>query len=161
MWVRALNGYESTEVISMEARSPIRSPGLQAYLLLRTAFVVAPILFGVDKFFNWMVKWPEYLAPWIDKIMPGTAQQFMYVVGGIEIAAGLLVLISPKIGSLVVAAWLGGIIVNLLTNHAPEYYDIALRDFGLFIAAICLNRLAVAYQGRAADLIPSDLRRAA
>ena len=138
----------------------LRSPGIQAYLLLRTGFVIAPILFGADKFFNWMVRWPQYLAPWIDKIMPGTAQQFMYVVGGVEILAGLIVLLSPKFGSLVVAAWLGAIVVNLLTYAPPKYYDIALRDFGLFLAALTLNRLAVAYEG-ITQIAPERLRRAA
>ena len=123
-----------------------RNPAFQGFLLLRTAFVVAPILFGIDKFFNFMVEWPDYLAPWINDLLPGTAQQFMYVVGGIEIAAGLLVLLSPRWGSLVVAAWLGAIIVNLLTAEPPEYYDIALRDFGLFVGAITLNRLAAAFR---------------
>lgn len=122
----------------------LRNPSKQAYLLLRTGFVVAPILFGIDKFFNWMVDWPEYLAPWIDRIMPGTAQEFMSVVGGVEIGAGLLVLVAPRFGSLIVAGWLGGIIVNLLTHTPPEYYDIALRDFGLMLGALTLNRLATA-----------------
>jgi uncharacterized membrane protein YphA (DoxX/SURF4 family) len=123
----------------------LRNPAYQGYLLLRAGFVVAPILFGVDKFFNWMVDWPHYLAPWIDKIMPGTAQEFMYFVGAVEILAGILVLISPKWGSLVVALWLGAIIVNLLTAEPPEYYDIALRDFGLLLGAVTLNRLATAF----------------
>jgi hypothetical protein len=123
-----------------------RKPARQGYLLLRTGFVIAPILFGVDKFFNYMVDWPHYLAPWIDRLIPGTAQEFMYVVGAIEIAAGLVVLISPRWGSLLVAVWLAAIIVNLLTAEPPEYYDIALRDFGLFLAALSLNRLATAFR---------------
>jgi uncharacterized membrane protein YphA (DoxX/SURF4 family) len=127
----------------------VRSPAYQAFLLLRTGFVVAPILFGIDKFFNFSVEWPKYLAPWVHDIVPGTAQQFMYVVGGIEILAGLLVLITPQWGSLVVAAWLGGIVINLLTAHAPQFYDIALRDFGLLLAALTLNRLATAVQSPA------------
>jgi uncharacterized membrane protein YphA (DoxX/SURF4 family) len=122
-----------------------RGPAYQGYLLLRAGFVVAPILFGLDKFFNFMVEWPEYLAPWINDLLPGTGQQFMYFVGAVEILAGILVLISPRWGSLVVAAWLGAIIINLLTAEPPEYYDIALRDFGLFLAAITLNRLATAF----------------
>jgi uncharacterized membrane protein YphA (DoxX/SURF4 family) len=134
--------------LAAERRLEVRDPGTQAFLLLRTGFVVAPILFGVDKFLDWMVKWSDYLAPWIDRIVPGTAQQFMYAVGGVEIAAGVLVLISPRIGSLVVAAWLGGIVVNLLTNNPPEYYDIALRDFGLMLAALTLNRLATAQRAQ-------------
>jgi uncharacterized membrane protein YphA (DoxX/SURF4 family) len=126
-------------------RRDVRNPAYQGYLLLRTAFAVAPILFGLDKFFNFTVEWTVYLAPWINDLMPGTAQQFMYVVGVIEIAAGLLVLFSPRWGSLVVAAWLAAIIVNLMTANPPEFYDIALRDFGLFIGAITLNRLATAF----------------
>jgi uncharacterized membrane protein YphA (DoxX/SURF4 family) len=119
-------------------------PAYQGYLLLRTGFVVAPILFGLDKFFNWMVDWPTYLAPWLNDLVPGNAQQFMYVVGAIEIVAGLLVLLWPKWGSLIVALWLGGIIINLLTVDAPKYYDVALRDFGLLLGALTLNRLATA-----------------
>ena len=118
----------------------------QAFLLLRTIFTVAPILFGLDKFFNVLVDWEQYLAPWIDDIVPGSAQDFMKFVGVVEIAAGLLVLAAPWIGGFVVAAWLGGIVVNLLTNNPPEYYDIALRDFGLFLAALALGRLALAYR---------------
>jgi uncharacterized membrane protein YphA (DoxX/SURF4 family) len=112
----------------------------QAFLLLRTVFTVAPILFGLDKFFNLMTDWPGYLAPWIDGIVPGTAQQAMYAVGVIEILAGLLVAIRPRYGALVVAAWLAGIIVNLLI--LGSYYDVALRDFGLLVGALALWRLA-------------------
>jgi uncharacterized membrane protein YphA (DoxX/SURF4 family) len=133
-----------------------RNPAYQGYLLLRTGFVVAPILFGLDKFFNFMVDWPEYLAPWINDLMPGTAQQFMYFVGGVEILAGILVLITPRWGSLVVAAWLGAIIINLLTAEPPEYYDIALRDFGLLLAAVTLNRLATAF---GATTVVHEMRR--
>src|SRR5439155_22695410 len=102
-------------------------------------------LAGIDKFFNWMVYWPKYLAPWLDRIMPGNAEQFMYFVGAVEILAGLLVLLSPRWGSLILAAWLGGIVINLLSAHPPQYYDIALRDFGLMLAALVLNRLATAF----------------
>jgi hypothetical protein len=124
----------------------LSNPAFQAYTLLRTTFVVTPILFGVDKYFNFMVDWPKYLAPWINDIVPGTAQQFMYVVGAVEILAGILVLAFPRWGSLVVAAWLGGIIVNLLTINPPQYYDIALRDFGLMVGAVVLNRLANSFK---------------
>jgi uncharacterized membrane protein YphA (DoxX/SURF4 family) len=136
-------------------REPARVPALQGYLLLRIGFVVAPILFGLDKFFNWAVDWPAYLAPWLNRLIPGTAQQFMYVVGAVELLAGLLVLISPRWGSLVVAIWLAGIIVNLLTANPPEYYDIALRDFGLFLGALTLNRLATAF---GATTIAAEIR---
>ena len=116
----------------------------QAFWLLRIGFTVAPILFGVDKFFNWSVHWPDYLAGWINNIVPGSGQDFMYVVGGVEIAAGLLVAFAPRIGAFLVAAWLAGIVVNLLTKNPPEYYDIALRDFGLMLGALTLGRLALA-----------------
>ena len=115
-------------------------PATQAFVLLRTVFTVAPILFGLDKFLNLLVDWPVYLAPWIDSIVPGTPQTAMYVVGVIEIVAGVLVALQPKWGGLVVAAWLLGIIVNLVTG--PGYYDIALRDFGLLVGALALSRLA-------------------
>nr|WP_203453901.1 DoxX family membrane protein [Jiangella aurantiaca] len=116
-------------------------PSWQAFMLLRTVFAVAPIVFGLDKFANVLVDWPIYLSPWIDDIVPGTAQQAMYAVGAIEIVAGVVVALAPRWGGLLVAAWLAGIIVNLLT--IPGYYDIALRDFGLLIAAVALFRLAV------------------
>ena len=124
-------------------RTQLTDPGYQAFLVLRTAFTVAPILFGLDKFANLMTFWPKYLAHWIDAIVPGTAQQAMYVVGVVEIVAGLVVFVAPRLGAWVVAAWLVGIIVNLLSFST--YYDIALRDFGLFLAAVALARLAVRY----------------
>jgi uncharacterized membrane protein YphA (DoxX/SURF4 family) len=125
----------------------LRNPAYQAFLLLRVGFTVAPILFGLDKFFNYMVDWTEYLAPWLNDLVPGTAEQFMYVVGAVEIAAGILVAIAPHIGGFVVAAWLGGIIINLLTANPPEYYDIALRDLGLMLGALTLGRLATGFRG--------------
>ncbi|HXF97365.1 MAG TPA: hypothetical protein VNJ46_02000 [Gaiellaceae bacterium] len=124
-----------------------RNAAVQAFWLLRAGFTVAPILFGVDKFVNWTVYWPDYLAGWIDNIAPGSAQDFMYAVGVVEIAAGVVVAVAPFVGAPLVAAWLAGIIVNLLTNDPPEYYDIALRDFGLMLAALTLARLAWALGG--------------
>jgi uncharacterized membrane protein YphA (DoxX/SURF4 family) len=119
----------------------------QAFWVLRIGFTVAPILFGLDKFFNWSVTWQQYLAPWVyhlvHHVLPLSAHHMMYVVGGIEIAAGVLVAIAPRIGAIGVALWLAGIVVNLLTKHAPQYYDIALRDFGLMLAAFTLWRLAL------------------
>jgi uncharacterized membrane protein YphA (DoxX/SURF4 family) len=127
----------------------------QAFWLLRIAFTVAPILFGLDKFFNWSVDWPDYLAGWVNDIVPGSGQDFMYVVGGVEILAGFLVLLAPRIGAFVVAAWLGGIVVNLLTVNPPQYYDIALRDFGLMLGALTLGRLALAVMpARKAGVLP-------
>jgi hypothetical protein len=120
-----------------------REAGYQAFLMLRLAFAVAPIAFGLDKFFNVLTDWPKYLAGWVDDLMPGSAQDFMYAVGGIEILAGVLVALRPRYGAPIVVAWLGGIIFNLLTG--PGYYDVALRDFGLMLAALTLARLALAY----------------
>ncbi|WP_244298681.1 hypothetical protein [Micromonospora cremea] len=107
---------------------------------MRTVFTVAPIAFGLDKFFNLLADWPSYLAPFVDRLVPGTGQQAMYAVGVIEIVAGLLVAARPKYGAVVVAAWLAGIIVNLLL--LGEFYDVALRDFGLLVGALALWRLA-------------------
>ncbi|MGH3975382.1 MAG: hypothetical protein ACRDS9_18940 [Pseudonocardiaceae bacterium] len=121
----------------------LSDPAYQAFLLLRTVFTVAPIVFGLDKFANLLVDWPTYLAPWIDGIVPGTAQQAMYGVGVIEIVAGIAVAIAPRFGAWLVAAWLAGIIANLLTF--PGYFDIALRDFGLLVGAVALARLATTY----------------
>ena len=121
----------------------LSDPAYQAFRLLRTVFTVAPILFGLDKFTNLLVDWPTYLAPWINDIVPGTAQQAMYAVGVIEIVAGIAVAIAPRFGAWLVAAWLAGIIVNLLTF--PGYFDIALRDFGLLVGAVALARLATRY----------------
>ena len=111
--------------------------------MMRLAFTVAPIAFGLDKFFNEMVHWPNYLAPWVNDIVPGTGQELMYVVGAIEILAGIIVALKPRYGGYVVAAWLGAIVINLLTYSG--FYDIALRDFGLMLAALTLARLAAAY----------------
>lgn len=135
-------------MMAMQARrGALRDPVFQGFSLLRLGFTVAPILFGVDKFFNFMVDWPEYLAPWLNDIVPGTAQQFMYAVGVVEIVAGIVVAVAPWFGGYLVAAWLGGIIVNLLTVDGPEHYDIALRDFGLLLGALTLARLASAFRG--------------
>jgi uncharacterized membrane protein YphA (DoxX/SURF4 family) len=121
--------------------------GFAAFLLLRVGFAVAPILFGLDKFFDVLVEWERYLAPWIDDIVPGSAADAMYAVGAVEIAAGLLVALRPRVGAFVVAAWLGGIIVNLLSHSG--YYDIALRDFGLLLGALSLGLLAMRYDSPA------------
>jgi uncharacterized membrane protein YphA (DoxX/SURF4 family) len=126
------------------AEPGIAAAAHQAFWLLRIGFTVAPMLFGLDKFFNWSVHWPDYLAGWINSIVPGSGQDFMYVVGGIEIAAGVLVALAPRLGAFVVAGWLAGIVINLLTKSPPEYYDVALRDFGLMLGALTLGRLSLA-----------------
>ena len=123
-----------------------RDPVAQALLLLRIAFTVAPILFGIDKFAEVLTDdWARYLSPQFNDVLPGSAQDAMYLVGGVEILAGLVVLVSPRFGGLLVAAWLGGIIVNLLL--VGGYGDIALRDFGLLLGALTLTRLATADAG--------------
>ena len=126
-------------------RSPRRldNPVFQAFTLLRIGFTVAPILFGLDKFANVLTDdWTRYLAPEFNDILPGSAQDAMYLVGVVEIVAGLVVLVAPRFGGLLVAGWLAGIIVNLLL--VGGYGDIALRDFGLLLGALTLSRLASA-----------------
>jgi hypothetical protein len=135
--------------IPIPSTKALRSdPAAQAFMLLRIAFVAAPILFGLDKFAEVMINdWPKYLATEFNDIMPGNAQDAMYMVGAVEIVAGLTVAFSPRFGGYLVAAWLGGIIVSLLL--VGGYADIALRDFGLLLGALTLARLATAYSGRA------------
>ena len=128
-------------------------PTFRAFFLLRTVFTIAPIAFGLDKFTNVLTNWSIYLAPWINDIVPGNADQAMYVVGVIEIAAGLLVAVAPRLGAYVVALWLLGIIVDLLT--LKDFYDIALRDFGLLVGALALAQLA---EGRGLGLLGRSSR---
>ncbi len=123
-----------------------REASYQAFMVLRMAFVVAPVVFGLDKFPNLLVHWDRYLAPVITRQLPVTPHHAMYAVGVIEVIAGLVVAFHPRLGAMVVAAWLGGIIVNLLL--IPGYYDVALRDFGLLLAAVALQRLASTYDTR-------------
>ena len=124
--------------------APLRSdPTYQAFWLLRIGFTLAPILFGLDKFANVLTNWEVYLSPRFDSLIPGNAHQAMLAIGLIEIIAGLSVLIAPRFGAYLVAAWLAGIILNLLL--IPGYYDVALRDFALMLAALTLARLAAAF----------------
>lgn len=125
--------------------APTRAPGTRtaadrAFILLRTVFTIAPIAFGLDKFAGVLTDWEQYLAPWINDLVPGTAHQAMLAVGVIEIVAGIAVAVVPRYGALLVAAWLAGIIVNLVSMG--EYYDVALRDFGLLVGALALALLA-------------------
>ena len=142
--------------IPIPASTTLRSdPVAQAFMLLRIAFTVAPILFGLDKFAGVLTDdWTRYLAPAFNDVIPGNASDAMHIVGVVEIAAGLVVAVSPRFGGLLVAAWLGGIIVNLLI--VGGYGDIALRDFGLMLGALTLSRLATVFPG---DRSPSELRR--
>jgi len=124
-------------------------PARQAFLLLRTVFTVAPIAFGLDKFADLLTDWPGYLAPVVDDLVPGSAHQAMLAVGVVEVAAGVLVAVRPRLGGYVVAAWLAGIIGNLLLISG--FYDVALRDVGLMVSALALARLATAYPAERPD----------
>ncbi|MDB5213853.1 MAG: hypothetical protein JWO86_1780 [Myxococcaceae bacterium] len=127
----------STQHIRGEA---VRNPERQAYQLLHWGFVAAPVIAGLDKFSHLLTNWDQYLAPAFARVLGGGAHAFMLVVGVVEVIAGLLVAVRPRIGAYVVAAWLGGIIIDLLLTGS--YFDIALRDFGLCLGALALGRLA-------------------
>jgi uncharacterized membrane protein YphA (DoxX/SURF4 family) len=142
--------------MSADLPDDLKDPAFQAYALLRSVFTVAPILFGLDKFFNVLTDWTAYLAPWIDRLVPGDAADAMHVVGVVEIAAGVLVALAPRIGAYVVALWLAGIILDLLTLSG--FYDVALRDFGLLVAALALGRLAQARYVRAGHGVKAGVR---
>jgi hypothetical protein len=136
-------------------RGDVRDPAFQACLLLWIGFTVAPILFGLDKFFNWMTFWPKYLWVGFPHFFGHVSPlHFMYAVGVVEIAAGVMVFVLPRFAPYVVAGWLGGIITNLVIisasrgGHTNVFWDIALRDFGLLLAALALARLAAVYARR-------------
>ncbi len=118
-------------------------PAYGAFLLLRIGFTVLPIVLGVDKFTDVFTNWDHYLAPWVVDIIPMSAHQAMMVVGVIEIVAGIAVAVKPRYAAFIVAAWLAGIVVNLLSYSG--FYDVALRDVGLLLAALTLARLASVY----------------
>jgi uncharacterized membrane protein YphA (DoxX/SURF4 family) len=141
---------ERTTTTQWEAATPVaaaphdlRDPRYQAFWLLRIGYTAIPLTMGIDKFFNGLVYWPKYLADWIDNIAPGTAQQFMYFVGGVEILAGILVALKPRYAAYVVAAWLAGIVINLFSYG--EWYDVGVRDLGLLGGALVFGRLASVY----------------
>jgi hypothetical protein len=117
--------------------------GYQAYQILHWGFVAAPTIAGLDKFTHLLTNWDQYLAPAVAKVLPFSGHAFMMIVGVIELVAALIVAVKPRIGALVVAAWLAGIIVNLLILSG--FYDVALRDFGLLLGALALSRLASIY----------------
>src|SRR5918912_3049454 len=123
---------------STEAR--VSSPSRQAYQILHLAFTVAPILAGLDKFFNLLANWEQYLPSFVNRLTGGHGHELMLAVGVIEIAAGLGVAFKPKVFAYVVSAWLLLIVVNLLM--IPGYFDVALRDFGLALGALALARLS-------------------
>ena len=115
-------------------------PAYQAYQLLYLGFIVAPLVAGLDKFAHLLTDWDKYLAPVVVDLLPFSAHTFMLFVGIVEIGAAALVALRPQIGAYVVAAWLAGIVLNLLL--IPAYLDVALRDFGLMLAALALARLS-------------------
>ncbi len=119
----------------------LSSPAYRAYKILYVGFILAPILAGLDKFFNLLTDWTQYLSPLISNLI--NAQVFMKIVGVIEVAAGIIIILKPRIGGYIVAFWLWGIIINLLS--IPGYLDIALRDFGLSLAALALANLSDEY----------------
>lgn len=123
--------------------APAGSAARQAYRILHVGFTVAPIVAGLDKFTRLLVNWDQYLAPAIAGLSPVGAHGFMLLVGVVEIVAGLVVALRPRFGGYLVAAWLWGIILNLLL--LPGYFDVALRDFGLSLGALALARLATAF----------------
>lgn len=135
----------SVGMVSTGTASALSDPVYQAYRLLHVGFILAPIIAGVDKFFHLLVNWDNYLAPVVNIAIGGRGHGFMLIVGVIEIIAGIGVALRPRIFSYVVAGWLLGIVVNLLlippSNPMP-HYDVALRDFGLFLGALALGRLS-------------------
>lgn len=126
--------------VAIEARDS-SNPTYQAYQILHAGFTALPIIAGLDKFTHILVNWDMYLAPVVARISPIPAHTLMLIIGVIEIVAGILVAIKPRIGAYVVAAWLCGIIINLFL--VSGYYDVALRDFGLSLGAIALGRLSM------------------
>jgi len=120
----------------------------EAYRLLQLGFVVAPIVAGLDKFLHLLTNWDKYVAPVVGRLLPVSVHAFMDVVGIIEIAAGLLVLFRPRVGAYVVAAWLVGIMINLIVTGG--YLDVALRDLGLCLGALALARLSLEQEKRTA-----------
>ena len=122
------------------------SPGYQAYMILRAGFTVAPIVAGLDKFFNLLVNWEQYLPGFVKNLSGGHGHELMLAVGVIEIVAGLGVAFKPRLFAYVVSAWLLLIVVNLLM--IPGYFDVALRDFGLSLGALALARLSQEYGPR-------------
>ena len=128
---------------SAKSKADIKNPGYQAFQILRIGFTVAPIVMGLDKFFHLLVNWDQYLPGFVNNMIGGRGHEFMYVVGVIEIVAGIGVFLKPKIFAYVVAAWLGLIILNLLM--IPGFFDVALRDFGLMLGALALGRLSSTY----------------
>lgn len=124
-----------------------RDRGYQAFRILQTAFVIVPIVAGLDKFIYYLADWSGYLAPFLSRMLNRQDDAFMMGVGVIEIVAGLGVLFKPKIFSYVVFYWLIVVIINLLI--AGDFFDIALTDFGMALAALALGKMSLKYSGHA------------
>ncbi|HWR50397.1 MAG TPA: hypothetical protein VN428_04795 [Bryobacteraceae bacterium] len=137
----AEGAFDHAGIPGTQARS--WTPAYQAYQILHVAFVAAPLLAGLDKFFHLLVDWNMYLAPAIANLSPIAGDTLMRLVGVIEIAAAILVAVKPRIGAYIVTLWLWGIIINLLL--IPGFFDVALRDFGLSLGALALARLSAEY----------------
>lgn len=136
--------HTSAPISSSPTRAEVgKDPAHSAYVLLRLGFIALPLLMGLDKFTNLLTDWPHYLAPWLTDLLPFSAQTAMYLIGIVEIVAAIAMVIRPRWAAWVVAAWLAGIIINLLTYSG--FYDVALRDLGLLIAAVTLGLLARKY----------------
>lgn len=148
--LRSTGGETAPAVASTPSRA-VR-PAYQAYRILHVGFAALPILAGLDKFLHLLVNWDQYLAPLAARVLPVSGHTFMLGVGVIEVAAGVLVAVRPRIGAYVVALWLWGIIANLLL--IPGYYDIALRDFGLSLGALALARLSQEFDQLSASTSP-------
>lgn len=147
--VSTKSGTSPSPVVAPDAApvaATLDNPVYQSFWLLRIAFTVAPIIFGIDKYAHVLTNWDKYLAPQFVNLLNVQAHTIMYFVGAIEIVAGLVVLVRPRFGAYLVAAWLVGIMVNLAMIGG--YYDVALRDFGLFLAALTLARLATIFPNR-------------
>ena len=138
-----IDNTRSSSPIRPHAEADVSGPAYEAYQILHVGFVVAPMVAGLDKFFNILVNWEQYLPPFVNKMVGGHGHELMLIAGVVEIVAGLGVLFKPKLFAYIVSAWLLMIVVNLLM--IPGYYDIALRDFGLALGALALARLSHAF----------------
>jgi hypothetical protein len=132
--------FEGASGFTSQSEAGVSGPAYQAYQILHLGFTVAPIVAGLDKFFNLLVNWEQYLPPFVTKLVGGHGHELMLVVGVIEIIAGLGVALMPKVFAYIVSAWLLLIVANLLM--IPGYFDVALRDFGLALGALALARLS-------------------
>ena len=132
-------------VLEQTRTRAVTLPSIRAYQILHLGFTALPIIAGVDKFTHFLVNWDQYLSPFLQSVLPLPVHTFMQIVGVVEIVAGILVFFAPRVGAYVVMAWLWGIIINLITTG--QYYDVALRDFGLSLGALALAKLAVERTG--------------